>query len=58
LACVGSQREIMDELYAKINENPRKTINGMKAMKNENFEKVKNSKRMMVETKIEENWKI
>jgi len=41
LACVGSQREIMDELYAKINENPRKTINEMKAMKDENFEKVK-----------------
>ncbi len=41
MAYVGSQREIMDELYAKINENSRKTINGMKAMKNENFEKVK-----------------
>ncbi len=31
LACVVcSQREIMDELYAKINENSRKTINEMK----------------------------
>jgi len=41
LACVGSQREIMDGLYAKINENSRKTINEMKPMKDENFEKVK-----------------
>ncbi len=42
LACVVcSQREIMDELYAKINENSRKTINEMKAMKDENFENVK-----------------
>ncbi len=41
MACVGSQREIMDELDAKINANSRKTINEMKAMKDENFEKVK-----------------
>jgi hypothetical protein len=31
----------MNELYAKINENSRKTINEMKAMKDENFENVK-----------------
>jgi hypothetical protein len=30
LTCVGSQREIMDELYAKVNENSRKTTNEMK----------------------------
>jgi hypothetical protein len=41
LAYVGSEREIMDELYAKINENSRKTINEMKTMKDENFEKAK-----------------
>lgn len=41
MACIGSQRKIMDELYAKINENSRKTINDMKAMKDENFEQVK-----------------
>ncbi len=41
MAYVGSEREIMDELYAKINENSRKTINEMKTMKDENFEKAK-----------------